>query len=118
MGAKVGNIGGSMVELATLAMNTRYTGNEPWVARIEEFDMIYVESNYGTESGYYSVATQIYSSATFKDLLDKGLAITSGSVYILVQSLDGSYHVRYVNMNNGNLSGEHISSLKIYGIKL
>ena len=107
-----------MVELATIAMNTQYTGNEPWVARIEEFDMIYVESDYGTETGYNSVATQIYSSATFKDLLDKGLAITSGSVYILIQVIDGSYKKRYVDMNSGRFSGEHISSLKIYGIKL
>jgi len=96
-----------MVELATIAMNTTYTGNEPWVAEIEKFDMIYLESNYGGSN--HSVLTQIYSSDTFKNLLDK--AISGDPVYILDFS-------RYVYIYNGYFSGSGISSLKIYGIKL
>lgn len=107
-----------MVELATITIGTTYTGNEPWVAEIEKFDRIYVETDYGSVGVAYTVGTQIYSSASFKKLLDEGktMTTTTGEVYLLMQALGGS-SLRHVKLSNSVFKGSNVSSLKIYGIK-
>lgn len=113
MGASVSNMGGGMVELATIAMNTTYTGNEPWVAEMEKFDMIYLETNLNGVSDAYSMATQIYSLASFKKILDEGKQKT---IYFLTRSFSGNN--QSVRISNGHFYGIGASSMKIYGVKL